>query len=1069
MTTRPIPLLGLLAASLLTPLAVTAHEPVQAFLDALRERGYYDVALDYLSTAEKDPAVPAAFKETILYEKGSTLVQGARLQRDSALREKELDDAQKVLNEFIKAKPQHMLAIAARGQIANITMERARNRVEKSQKLTAAEKQPLLKQARDLYDQSSKTFTSLVDELRTKLKAYPATLDEKTDAKKIEERNHYREEFLQAQLLAAHTREDMADTMAKGSKEWTDTLTEAAKAYEKLYTDYRTRIAGLRARMFQARCLQKLGKHKEASTFFNELLANPDTPDAFHRLKLQVMPLAVDSWMEQKQYANVVDRPAKMIDAARPSEERSDEMLGMRLAVAKASKAYADQLKAKNSKDPEIRKTLTSGRKYVTYLTRFPNEYQDQARKLLSEFTGVEVESTNRPDPKTFAEAKDRAKEAIDAMQTANLLVKTLPAQIASVKGTDKPSQDQKADWQKQLADARQDATRDQSEAMRFCRLALKLAGSETDTNDVNLIRSLLCYLLYSDKQFYDAIAVGDFLAHRYPDSSNARQCAKIVLASYVDLYSDSSSDDHDFEADHIVSVADFIVKKWPDQPEAAEALNTLIQFMIRAKKLDQAQHYLDQIPKESEQRGSAELKMGQALWASYLESSKQIRDWESGAQPVPEGADLATQKTQLEELKSKARKTLEDGIERMRKKGDVTRVLATAVLYLAQIYVDTGEAKKAAALLEDPTIGTLTLAEKNDPAAQDDVVAEETYRTVLRAYISSLGQTGVDAKATIDKARRIMDALKKRMLQHPQGQQRLVATYFGLAQDLKRQMEIADPAAKKTLSEGFETFLKEVAADATELNVLNWVGDTYLAMGESFGTNFKTLTKQAVGYFTKAAETYQKILDKGKSDANFLPPQMATAIRIKLAKAKKYAGDYKGAADLLESILNASPMVLPAQIEAARLYQDWGGTGKGQERHYIDAIVGARPDDKKNGRMTFWGWGEIARMTANNPQFKDQFYDARYNLAVCRYQYALMQTDEAKRKQLMQAAQNDVSLTAKLFPELGGDEKRKQYDTLLKNIQKALGERPDGLKSLQQLPAKPATTNVSTTVPNQK
>jgi len=153
MTTRPIPWLVVLAASLFAPLVATASEPVQAFLDALRERGYYDVALDYLSTAEKDPAVPAAFKEMILYEKGSTLVQGARLQRDSSLREKELDDAQKVLNEFTKAKPQHLLAIAARSQIAAISMERARNRVEKSQKLTANEKQPLLKQARDLYDE----------------------------------------------------------------------------------------------------------------------------------------------------------------------------------------------------------------------------------------------------------------------------------------------------------------------------------------------------------------------------------------------------------------------------------------------------------------------------------------------------------------------------------------------------------------------------------------------------------------------------------------------------------------------------------------------------------------------------------------------------------------------------------------------------------------------------------------------------------------------------------------------------------------------------------------------------
>lgn len=1057
--------LAALLIYIFTPLAATAHEPAQAFLEALRERNYFDVALDYLTSAEKDPTLPDSFKETILYEKGTTLVQGARFQRDSTLREQQLDEARKVLNDFVKTEPQHLYAVAARSQIGNVLIERARSRVEKAHKLTAAEKQPLLKQARDLYEEASKTFTALVEELRTKLKTYPATLDEKKDAKQIEERDRFRQDFLQAQILSAHAREEMADCLQKDSKEWTQSLTAAADAYKKIYEDYRTRIAGLYARMYQGRCLQKLGKHKEASAFFNELLANADSPDAFRTLKLKVMPLAVDSWMEQKLYPEIIDRPVKMIDSARPSEERTDEMLAMRLAVAKACKAYADQLKAKNPRDPEIRKNLTNGRKYVTYVTRFPSEYQEPAKKLLSEFTGVDVESAARPDPKTFADAKNAAKDAIDAMQTASLLVKGLPSRIASVKGADKTAQAEKENLQKQLADAKQLVTKNQADAMHFCRLALKLANSETDINDVNLIRSLLCYLLYGEKMYYDAIVIGDFLTKRYSESPNARQCAKIILASYVDLYSDSDSDDKEFEAQQIVAVADFIVKKWPDQTEAAEALNTLIQFMIRSKKLDQAQQYLDQIPKESAQRGSAELKMGQALWASYLENSRQLREWENGVQPAPEGVDLASMKPELEELKSRARKTLEDGIERMRKTGEVTRVLATAVLYLGQIYVDTNEASKAVALLEDPKIGALTLVGENNAAVEDDLVAEETYKTALRAYISSLGLPGVDAQQTIDKARQVMDSLKKRMMQSPQGQTKLVQMYVSLAQDLKRQMEIADAAAKKSLSGGFETFLKEVAADATELNTMNWVGDTYLGMGEAFGTNLRTLTPQAKGYFIQAAKTYQTILDRGSKDQNFLPPQMATAIRIKLAKAKKYTGDYVASRDILEAILKVTPTILPAQIEAARLYQDWGATGKTQERHYVDAIVGARPDKAKNDKNTIWGWGEIARMTANNAQFKEQFYDARYNLALCRYNYGLAQESEDKKKQVLQQAKNDISLTAGLYPELGGDEKRKQFDNLLKNIQKALGERTDGLKALQSpANAKPKTTTVSTT-----
>jgi len=737
------------------------------------------------------------------------------------------------------------------------------------------------------------------------------------------------------------------------------------------------------------------------------------------------------------------------------------------MAVGRACKAYADQLKAKSPRDTQIRKLLSDGRKYVTFVTRFANDYQEAARRLLPELAGGDAEVATRPEPKSFAEAKNAAKDSIDSMQTANLLLKTLPGRIATLKSPERE------ELQKQLDEARQQSTKGQSDALHYCHVALKMADSETSVDDVNLIRYLLCYLLYSDKHYYDSIVLCEFLARRFPDSQGARQCAKIALAGYVNLYAENSSDDKEWETQQIVAMADYIVKKWPDQPEADEALNTLIPFMIRAKKLKEAQEYLAKIPVESPQRGTAELKTGQALWASYLSGVRQTREWENGTQPLPEAMDLNAHKQDLEELKNKARQTLSDGVERMRKTGETSKVLATAVLSLAQIYVDTNEAEKAVALLEDPKIGVLTLVRNDDPSASDEGVAEETYKTALRAYISSLAGKA-NAAATIEKARGAMDELKAHLAKTSEGQQTLVNIYVSLARDLQRQMEIADPTSKKALGIGFETFLKEVAADATELSVLNWVGDTYLGMGESFGTTLKSLTPESKSYFLKAAETYQKILDRGKSDTNFLPPAMTNSIRIKLARAKKYTGDYKLAADILENVLKETPTVLPAQVEAAKLYQDWGGTGKNQFENYYRAIVGARPDAKKSNKNTIWGWGEVAARTANNPQFKDQFYHARYNLALCRYNYGLAQADAAKKKEQLQRAKSDIALTAGLYPELGGEEKKKQFDNLLKNIQKALGEKTDGLKGLQT-PATPSaapkakTTAVSTAASTNK
>jgi hypothetical protein len=434
-------------------------------------------------------------------------------------------------------------------------------------------------------------------------------------------------------------------------------------------------------------------------------------------------------------------------------------------------------------------------------------------------------------------------------------------------------------------------------------------------------------------------------------------------------------------------------------------------------------------------------------MWASYLEGSRELRAWESGEEQAPDGVDLAARKAELAQLKAKAKETLVQGVERMQKSGEASQVMATAVLSLAQLYTDTGEAAKAVQLLEDPKIGALTLVRNNDPIAQREGFPEETYKTALRAYISSL-EGAKDGPAIVQKARGIMESLKQQMGQTPEGQQKLVGIYVSLARDLQRQMEIADASAKRALGLGFETFLKEVAADATELNILNWVAETYRGMGESFGPTLRSLTPEAKGYFQKAAETYQKILDRGQASAGFLAPAMASQIRIQLAKTKKSMGDYIAARNLLEGLLKENPMLLPAQVEAARLYQDWGGTGKGQEDNYRKAIVGDRPG--ANGRNTIWGWGEIARMTAGSEQFRDQFYEARYNLALCRYQYALAQTDATKRKDQLQSAKRDISLTAALYPDLGGDKWKAQFDTLLKRVQQGLGEPPAGLAALR-------------------
>jgi hypothetical protein len=153
-------------------------------------------------------------------------------------------------------------------------------------------------------------------------------------------------------------------------------------------------------------------------------------------------------------------------------------------------------------------------------------------------------------------------------------------------------------------------------------------------------------------------------------------------------------------------------------------------------------------------------------------------------------------------------------------------------------------------------------------------------------------------------------------------------------------------------------------------------------------------------------------------------------------------------------------------QVEAARAYQDWGALNAPDQ--YLKAMFGgdAKLTDAKTKvqKPVIWGWGQAAKMTSTDPKFRDTFFEARYNLALSRYNYAVAQKDAAKRKTTFMQAKTDIVVTYGFYQDLGGDKWRPSYDTLLKNIQKALNEPAVGLKALlpATAPAAPATASAN-------
>ena len=75
--------------------AAPAREKAREFVAGLRERKYYDTAIEYLELAKNNPNVDKEFKEAIDFEAGVILVEESRTGLAKAIREEKLADAWK--------------------------------------------------------------------------------------------------------------------------------------------------------------------------------------------------------------------------------------------------------------------------------------------------------------------------------------------------------------------------------------------------------------------------------------------------------------------------------------------------------------------------------------------------------------------------------------------------------------------------------------------------------------------------------------------------------------------------------------------------------------------------------------------------------------------------------------------------------------------------------------------------------------------------------------------------------------------------------------------------------------
>ncbi|MEM8866333.1 MAG: hypothetical protein AAGF31_12380, partial [Planctomycetota bacterium] len=228
------------------------------------------------------------------------------------------------------------------------------------------------------------------------------------------------------------------------------------------------------------------------------------------------------------------------------------------------------------------------------------------------------------------------------------------------------------------------------------------------------------------------------------------------------------------------------------------------------------------------------------------------------------------------------------------------------------------------------------------------------------------------------------------------------------------------------------------------------WIGQTFANLGEGLAADGADAeTRQS--YFDEAAAVFQAMIDRAATEPDFPPTSNSVlAVRVQLGNALRNSGEYEQSLDIFSSILLERQLLLDVQKSAAYTYQQWGRAEDPSQ--LLNAIRGGRIDSS-TGKNLIWGWSRLAsvagRVAKQQPKYKDLFFECWLNVARCRY-FAAEQADGAERSKQLSSARRTLRSVVRQYPDLGGPQRRADFDRLLKQIQQLEGKEPVGLEELE-------------------
>ncbi|GAB5443494.1 MAG: hypothetical protein Fues2KO_38430 [Fuerstiella sp.] len=1016
--------------------SLQAEEPYAEFLEGLRQRKFFDTALEYLDELEARPNVAAEFAQTLELERGITYREMGTASRIPEDRELALSKAEAALKAFTSGHPNHPRAAFANFELGQLLLERARSIIWEAEAPANSERRvSLQQQARGLVEQAQAIYQKAHDQYFAKYKSYPTFIDQNQEPDLYEERQGVFNKYLRAWYNLVRCTYENGQTYDKGTQERKDTLIKASEQFEEIHNANRSTVIGRLARLMMGKCFQEQDDIARALGLYNEIKDDKSEHPTAMLLKayaIQFRLICLNH--EQKQdYQLVIREATEWLDnKLNRSRLFTEQGLGILWERAIAEEKLAQQREIDARQKTAILRQAAADAKQVA---RFPSPYKEPALAMSRRINAALGESD--AEPRDFDTAFERGKNLITEL-------KNLTDDLDNAKTP--------ADKDK----ARQAIDGQLNEIGRLFNLALSMQDDRSDPQAVAQARYLLSYVYLRQRKSLDAVILSRYVMtrHRTSDPDSALSATEIAIAAAVQAFNDAG-EENEFELNLLKDICELIISQYSQSARGNEARIRLGQvYRDLDEPLKAAEIYLT-VPAEYSEYPSARMQAGQAYWLAWAQETSALQQAD-----VDQPAEDTTET--LNQYRANATKLLQEGLQlasdKLGENGRPTAEMAAAEVTLAAILNMNGKFQETVQRLtsggENSIVQMVDVADgqaRPEKGIQSAAFASQTYRLLLRAYIGT---------QQVDQALATMNQLEA------VGGQDMAAVYTELGRELKEELERRrNSGQQEELARAradFEAFLGKVyeQRDSNDYNSLLWIGETYFGLGQGTSDD----PAKASDYFQRAASAYEEILNNNLVTGPTAEGTI-TAIRLRIIRSRRALGQFESAIDLAQQVLSKSPLNLDVQFEAAYTLADWGADATaGQPDKLLLSIDGIKSGDS-DAQQTVWGWSGITRRlqarqsTPEWDEYKDRFLEARYEYINSRYRYAKTNAPEAEAQ--LKAALGELTIFAQVFPDLD-DAWFSKFDQLYRNIQTELGQAPLPLERPEPIEVVPETPEVA-------